>query len=426
MNKNDQFNLLMAASQEEVDRINSMFYGRFNYPWPPLSFEAFTEQEFSIQMLNQDIGYWNHRRLSPDPKIWVAGCGTNQAVYTALKFPGSDVLATDISVQSLEVCQHSADQLGIKNLKLENKSLNHVTYKEQFDYIICTGVLHHNADPGVPLEKISASLKPGGILELMLYNYYHHILNTAFQKAIRNYCGTGPNIDFETELTAAKKIIDKFPLQNVMSQFLTAYRNSHDSELADALIQPVLHSYTIESFEALITECNLEFLLHCVNQFDKSKKRLTWNMEFDDPEIMEYYETFPDSRRWQLGNLLMLDASPMLWFYLQRKDSGYKRKSEKKVCDEFLKTKFEKNTTRVKTFTRDSKGRYGLNPISIPFPRPAAPVSEFAGKIYNAINSGLTMEEVLRGLSIPLSLYHVNLARILLTTSAFPYLRAIV
>lgn len=426
INKHDQFNLQMATSQEEVDRINSMFYGRFSYPWPPFSFEAFTEQEFSIRMINQDIGSWNHHRIPPQPKIWVAGCGTNQAVYTALKFPESNVLGTDISVRSLEVCQSSAEQLGIKNLRLEKKSINSITYKDEFDYIICTGVLHHNANPAVPLKRLSAALKPDGILELMLYNYYHTILMTAFQQAVRNYCGTGSNIDFEAELVTAKKMINKFPLENLMSQFLNSYKNSHDSELADALIQPVLHSYTIKSFEALIADCNLEFLLHCINQFDKSKNRLTWNMEFDDAEMTEYYEELPDSRRWQLGNLLMLEYSPMLWFYLQRKDSNYERKSEKEVCDEFLKIKFEKNTTSVKMFSRDSKGRYELNSTDISFPRPPIPVNEFPRRIYNAIKSNLTMKEVFQCLDLPLSFYNVNLARIFLTTSAFPYLKKIV
>ena len=50
--------------------------------------------------------------------MWVAGCGTNQAVITALMFPGARVLGTDLSEASLEGARRNADQLGVANLEL--------------------------------------------------------------------------------------------------------------------------------------------------------------------------------------------------------------------------------------------------------------------------------------------------------------------
>ena len=83
---------------------------------------------------------------------------------------------------SLVVCQSTASQIGIRNLALENKSINDVNYKEEFDYIICTGVIHHNADPIGTLNKLAAALKPDGILELMVYNYCHRFQTTEWAK----------------------------------------------------------------------------------------------------------------------------------------------------------------------------------------------------------------------------------------------------
>ena len=39
----------------------------------------------------------------------------------------------------------------------------------QFDLIVCTGVLHHMVDPAAGLDILTASLKPGGGMMLMVY-----------------------------------------------------------------------------------------------------------------------------------------------------------------------------------------------------------------------------------------------------------------
>ena len=141
----DKFNLTLAESQVAVDKINKEFYGRSSYPWPPQVFPLIADPQCGTVFLNQELGDWTHSRIPRAPRIWVAGCGTNQAVFTALRFPDADVLGTDLSTQSLAICQRSASQLGIKNLRLEERSLNTVTYSNEFDFIICTGVVHHNA-----------------------------------------------------------------------------------------------------------------------------------------------------------------------------------------------------------------------------------------------------------------------------------------
>jgi SAM-dependent methyltransferase len=267
-------------------------------------------------MLNQDVGNWKHNRLSAAPKIWVAGCGTNQAVYTALKFLHAQVLGTDISAQSLDTCHNSARQIGIENLSLEERSLHDILYTDKFDYIICTGVIHHTADPQQALAKLATALKPDGILELMVYNYYHRFLTTAYQKAV-----------------LTKKLINTFPAQNAMAHFLANFKNA------------VEYSYTIASLGELAESCHLELLLPCLNLFDKTENRLSWNTPFEDPEIERSYVALPDTSRWEITNLLIGSDSPILWFYLQRKDSPQPRKTEQEACKEFLDTRFEKYMT---------------------------------------------------------------------------------
>jgi SAM-dependent methyltransferase len=420
----DKFNLNLAESQIAVDEINSKFYGRFSYPWPAMTFPVISDPQCGTVFLNQELGDWTHSRIPHAPKVWVAGCGTNQAVFTALRFPEGDVLGTDISTQSLAICQRTASQLGIKNLRLEERSLNTVTYSNDFDFIICTGVVHHNANPEITLARLSEALKPGGAIEIMVYNYFHRILTTAYQKAIRHLLSGDAPSGLDTELAVTRRMIDKFPLRNTMSQFLRAQKNSPEPALADSLLQPVEHSYTVESMGGLLKSAGLEFWLPCLNQFDKTDNRLTWDLEFEDEMVTRYYNALPDEDRWYITNLLSIEESPLLWFYAQRTDSPFKRKSENEVCQDFLKTKFERYKTTGNVY-RLGEGGYQLVPRPMSWPSPAVPADETARKVFDTVDPKKTLGEVLQSLSIQPDFHLTNLTRIQLTTPLFPYLKAI-
>ena len=179
------FNADSDMDPADIDRINREFYGRFNYPWLPLVLPVIQDPTFIPRFVCQEIGDFSGLRIPADGEIWVAGCGTNQAVLTALRFPGAKVLGTDVSTRSLDVARRTANQLGLTNLDLKEASLNDPCDKDRFDHVICTGVIHHNANPEIPLASLARALKPSGVLELMVYNYYHRTQTTAYQKAIR-------------------------------------------------------------------------------------------------------------------------------------------------------------------------------------------------------------------------------------------------
>src|ERR671920_177785 len=117
----DENNLILAQSTASVDSINAKFYGRFQFPWPPYAFSKPLDPDFEAVMLNQSLGSWDHSAVPTDPRIWVAGCGTNQAVFTALQFPKASILGTDLSVNSLETAARNARALGVTNLELKQE-----------------------------------------------------------------------------------------------------------------------------------------------------------------------------------------------------------------------------------------------------------------------------------------------------------------
>jgi SAM-dependent methyltransferase len=242
----DEGNLIFAHSTESVDQINGRFYGRFPYPQRAFNFDYLEDTTFEPAMLCQGLGDWGHRRVPPGPRVWVAGCGTNQAVFTALRFRGGSVLGSDLSSASLEVSAGTSSALGLSNLEVRQESINGVGYREEFDYIISTGVIHHNADPRETLLKLAGALKPGGVLELMVYNKFHWTIPAAFQNAVRLFGADAGPPDFELELALTRRLIAELPPESSIGS-VAMYRDISEAMLADELMQPVLHHYTVGS-----------------------------------------------------------------------------------------------------------------------------------------------------------------------------------
>jgi len=419
----DAENTALATSNSASDELLGDFYGTYPWPWQPTTFTYVDDPRLEAAMLNQDIGDWDHRRLPANPAVWVAGCGTNQALHTALKFPLGAVTGSDVSTPSLDLARANAAKLGLTNVTLKQESINQVEYYEQFDYVISTGVIHHNADPKVTLEKLARALKPGGVLELMVYNRFHRILNTAFQKAVRIFGEQQEARGFETDFKLARTLANHFPVRNQMAAMLADTRNVADAEFADLLINPLEHSFTVESLEALAASCGLEILMPCISTFAKfTSPSIDWNMRFENRELQSAYDSMPDTRRWQVTNLLLHEQSPLLWFYLQRTDSGHPRKSEQQICDQFLSRAFKKTAAKQATYIRN-EDQWALAPQAMPFPL-EQPDAAFA-EIYRLADGDNTMGRIFRYAGIQPSFQTVNQARIKLTTSSFPYLRAV-
>jgi SAM-dependent methyltransferase len=420
----DEQNLDLVNAALSVDRINAAFYKKFPYPWPPVKFESLQDPYFETVMLGQTIGDWHTPALPRHPRIWVAGCGTNLAVYTALKFPRAKIIGSDLSTTSLEVCAETARQLEIGNLELREESINTAPYLEEFDFVVCTGVIHHNANPRATLDKLTQALKPSGVLELMVYNRYHFIVPAALQRAIRMLAGgVGPAPEMDLEISIARKLCESFPADNLVGGYLSRLKGCHDSKLADLITQPVLYSYTVESLEELAASCGLELLMPFIDAMDKAQGRFTWNMEFDDADLRARYEAMPDTCRWQISNMLLLEKSPILWFYLQRKDGPRARKSELRLCEEFLDTRFTRAGATQIFYIRGADGKYRRSPDTTPYPFAASAPS--LREIVNIAGPSHTMRDIFARLGLRTDFSFVNEARIKLTTSAYPYLKAV-
>jgi hypothetical protein len=148
-------------------------------------------------------------------------------------------------------------------------------------------------------------------------------------------------------------------------------------------------------------------------------------MEFDNEELQRRYDSLPDSRRWQITNLLQLEKSPMLWFYFQRRDADRPRKTELQLTQEFLDVKFIRSETMRRAYIRTEDGNYALCERLSPYP--GTHRDELCRTILNSFSNrpGASMKEVLEELEIEAHFRLVNKLRLMLTTNALPFLTAV-
>ncbi len=150
------------------------FYERMPYPAPLASLDEHREL-YSNPDRRRALFHrmWPTERPRANQEILVAGCGTSQAAKYALREPDARITAIDISETSLDHTRKLQQKYGLDNLELHQLSILDVReLRQTFDQIVCTGVLHHLADPDLGLQSLRNVLKPEGAMQIMVYASY--------------------------------------------------------------------------------------------------------------------------------------------------------------------------------------------------------------------------------------------------------------
>src|SRR4051812_34301838 len=138
------------------------FYERYPYPPPVESLERYRSLWEDGQLRRQEHHlFWPARPYRDDHSILVAGCGTAQAAKYAIRWPNAHVTGIDFSTESVRCTEalkrtHNLENLDVRRLSLERAA----ELDMRFDRIVCTGVLHHLADPVAGLRALRDVLEP--------------------------------------------------------------------------------------------------------------------------------------------------------------------------------------------------------------------------------------------------------------------------
>ena len=97
-----------------------------------------------------------------------AGCGGGRYTIAMARLGAGEVIGCDITASGLANAQIRST--GILNVSYDTASVDDLPFLDRsFDFVCCSGVLHHTPDPARGMAELARVLKPSGKLFLLLY-----------------------------------------------------------------------------------------------------------------------------------------------------------------------------------------------------------------------------------------------------------------
>ena len=252
-------------------------------PYPPCNPED--ERKRMVLTWLEDLPMINHycfagkQSFQNSFRALVAGAGTGDAtIFLAeqLKSTNAVVVHLDMSQASIDLAKRRAEIRGLSNITWVHASLLDLPTLglEKFDYINCSGVLHHLANPDAGLQALRSVLKDGdelqgeppGAIGLMVYATAGRTGVYQMQALMRlvNQNAAKSGDDGQRKIANTRDLLASLPASN---WFKRGEDLHHDHTIGDAGIYDLLlhsqdRSYSVgELFDWLETEngMHLEF-----------------------------------------------------------------------------------------------------------------------------------------------------------------------
>ncbi len=199
---------------------------------------------------------WPDKEYRADLDVLVAGCGTWQAAKYAVCHPDARVVAIDVSPTSLEHTEKLKQKYNLANLDVRQLPIENAAELDRtFDHIVCTGVLHHLADPDAGLRALQAVLKKDGAMYLMLYAPYGRTGVYMMQEYSRRL-GIQTTPEEIRDLIAVLKLL---PQNHPVLAAQGGAREFMADAIADALLNPRDRSYSVPQLFDFLERSDLTF-----------------------------------------------------------------------------------------------------------------------------------------------------------------------
>lgn len=247
----------IAKSSQTADTVQQ-FYNRHPYPPPVKDLDGYRQRWQDLKRRRADYHlHWPAKPYRADQTILIAGCGTSQAAKHALRQPAARVIGIDVSSTSIQHTEVLKRQYNLTNLEIHQLPIERVhELGQEFDRIICTGVLHHLSDPDAGLLALREVLKPQGAMRLMVYATY----GRAGIYMLQEYCHRLEIGQSDQEIRDLANTLMALPPDHPLAHLLG---NSPDfrskAGLADALLHPQDRAYTVPQLFDFIRGSGLRF-----------------------------------------------------------------------------------------------------------------------------------------------------------------------
>ncbi len=258
-----------------------------------------------IENINLDIDL-TKIKFSKKAEILIAGCGTGQhAITTASKYKNAEILALDLSFNSLAYAKRKADELNCRNINfIQGDLLDLKKMNKKFDIVESVGVLHHMNDPLIGWKTLTSCLKKDALMLIGLYS----------EKARANIINIRQTIN-DLKIETTKKNIINFR-KDILIKDNKKWHNIKDSPdfystsgVRDLLFHVKEHRFTIKKIRSHMNKLGLVFL-----GFDDSYVLERFKKEYKQPEDLYNLNKWED-----FENANQRIFSGMYQFWCQKK-----------------------------------------------------------------------------------------------------------
>jgi SAM-dependent methyltransferase len=234
------------------------FYDRYPYPRPVESLEKYRLRWQDRQRRRADYHlFWPDRSYREDRSILIAGCGTSQAAKHALRWPSAQVTGIDFSATSVGCTQELKRKYDLQNLQVHRLPIERAhELGANFDQVVCTGVLHHLADPDAGLRALRSVLEPDGAMHLMVYAPYGRAGIYMLQDFCRRIGIHAADQEIRDLAVALRALPPGHPLERLLRE---APDFRQEAALADALLHPQDRAYSVPQLFDFVERAGLTF-----------------------------------------------------------------------------------------------------------------------------------------------------------------------
>ncbi|MEW5821913.1 MAG: class I SAM-dependent methyltransferase [Cyanobacteriota bacterium] len=237
-------------------------------PYPPV--KRFAKVSLSSNIFEQSCKIVN-KPVPERPSILIAGCGTVAAKVISGLYPDAKIIcAIDLSAKTIEIAKAFSGRSNKNNIywvegDISDKNIADKLPAEKFDWIHCTGVLHHLEEPEAGIRNLSSLLNNEGLIRFQVYSkgarvWIEWARKAFLQKEAKNY------LDVKT-------ILSNLPLNHPFRYILATYPESfNEAGLKDGFLHPVVNPYYASEWENILNKYSLGIRhienLHYLNDKD--------------------------------------------------------------------------------------------------------------------------------------------------------------
>jgi len=216
----------MAAINDVKSHVLQMYMA---HPYPNYS-AAERRQIFAAELCR--FRFLGLEPFLRDARVIDVGCGTGHRVMPlAQHFGVREYVGFDQSTASLAVARDLKQELGFHGATLVEGDIFQLPYPDaSFDVVISQGVLHHTSDPFRGFQELVRVCRPGGFVNIYLYNKWNHWRHNRQKAKVDRLAGA----DLEKKFEVAHRLYGATPIDQMtpaeIAGFYDQYCHPHKSD----------------------------------------------------------------------------------------------------------------------------------------------------------------------------------------------------